>query len=264
MSGSTLEELAALDADGRLFFRVGAAAGGDLVLCHPAGPLAQGVRELGVPERVRLAEVGAQRPALVAESDGGDYVVLIDDDIDPERHVPLAPADAELLVGGAARARFGRRDDDVLTLTAWADEDDVVVVDLDGPGFEAMPVVSREADGTLTWHRGELGQDMAVFVRDELDRRGADPGERFGVLTNPFGEFLCVADRTPLPPHEDIRRQTLMGTAALLEGVGSLSGAAARLRSVADQLGAAEKAGWQLVQPVTHGLAFLEVSTERR
>lgn len=258
MSGSTLEDLATADHAGRPYFRVAAGPGGDLVLCHPTAALEQGMRELDVAERVRLAELSAERPALIVESEHGDYVVVIDDGVDLERHVPLGPADAELLTRGAARARFGRRDDDVLTLTPWAEEDDVVVVDLDAPGFSGMPVVSRDAEGGLTWHRGHVDDDLAGSVVRELDRMEAEPGERFGVLTNLFGECLCVSDGAALPPHEDIRHQTLLATTGLLEGVEMLPAAAARLRSFADQLAAADGAGWQLVQPITHGIGFLE------
>lgn len=216
------------------------------------------VRTVAFPEPVRSP------PALVVEDLRGGYVVLIDDDIDPERHLPLAPPDAELLVDGAARARFGRREDDVLTLTPGASEDQIMLVDLDAAEFADIPVVSRAPDGTLTWHRAQPSPDLEALVRRELDRRAAEPGERFGVLTNSVGECVCVAAGTPLPPHEDIRHQTLMATTALLEGATSLAGAGHTLRSLAAQLSAAEEAGWRLEHPVRGGLAVLERPRGRR
>lgn len=257
MGSATLEDLAARDETGRAVFGVASTAHGDLVLCRPGTSQGDDWGALDVADRIRLAEARTQRPALVVESDGGDYLVLIHDDLDPEHHLPLAPTDADLLANRAARARFGGRDDDVLLLTPWADEDDVVVIDLDGADVE-LPVVSREADGALSWHRHALDSRMAGAVQRELDHLAAEPGERFGVLTNTLGECRCVPDRTPLPQHEDIRRQSLLGTMELVEGVGSLSLAASRLAAIAERLAAADREGWQLVQPVTNGLAFLE------
>ncbi|HVL98914.1 MAG TPA: hypothetical protein VM324_06465 [Egibacteraceae bacterium] len=258
MGDSALEDLATLDATGRPLFQVAATADGDLVLCRPSGALQDGLRALEVHERVRLAVLSVERPALVVESTRGDYVVVIDEGVDLERYAPLAPVDARMLARTAARARFGRRDDDVLTLTPWAEDDDVVLVDLDAPGFTDVPVVERLADGTLAWHRGDSGQELAARVERDLERLGADPGTRFGVLTNPLGECLCVPEGEPLPPHEDIRHQTLVATATVLEGVGNLRAAAARLRSFAAQLDAAADDGWRLVEPVGQGIGFLE------
>lgn len=263
MDTTTLEDLATLDDTGSPLFHVVAAADGDLVLCGISATPEQGMRALNVQERVRLAELSAERPALVVENERGDYVVLIDHGIDLDRYVPLSPADADLLVRRTARARFGRRDDDVLMLTPWEEDDEVEVVDLESEAFSDVPVVEREADGGLTWHRGDVTEPLGAFVRRELARLEAEPGVRFGVLTNPLGECLCVPDGAPLLPHEDIRHQTLLGTAGLLEGAQSLAGAAARLRSIAAELAAAEDAGWQLVQPIREGLGFLELPRER-
>lgn len=264
MGEGALQELASVDETGRAFFRVAAGDTGRLVLCRPSAPLRQGLRELDVNERVRLAELCAERPALVVEGPGGDYVVVTDEAVDLDQYVPLGPADAEVLLSGAARAYFGRRDDDVLTLTPWAEEDEIVVVDLDGAAFAGVPVVKLEADGTLAWERGGVDEELVVFVRRELERLEVRPGMRVGVLTNMFGECRAVFDGEPLLPHEDVRHQTLMATQSLLEGAESLTGAAERLRSIADRLSAAEEEGWLLLQPVTDGIALVELEHGRR
>lgn len=264
MKEGALEELANVDEAGRMVFRIAAAATGHLVLCRPEAPLQRGLRELDVEERVRLAEASAERPALVVEGPDGHYVVVTDEVVDLDEYVPLGPADVELLASGAARAVFGRRDDDVLTLTPWAEEDEIVVVDLDGSGFDGVPVVALGADGSLEWERGGVDEELVVFVRRELERLDARPGMRVGVLTNMFGECRAVLDGEPLLPHEDVRHQTLMTTQSLLDGAETLTAAAERLRSIADRLSAAEEQGWRLLQPVTDGIAFAEREEEYR
>lgn len=258
MGERTLQELAEVDEDGQVLFGVAVAEDGELVLCPPDGPLRDGRRALDAAERTRLAERGGGLSALVVEGRGGDYVLVVDDRPDLDRYVPLGPADAELLVHGDARARFGRRDDDVVPLLPWADADEVAVVDLDAPSFADVPVVERAADGSLTWHRGGVDDELIVFVQRELERLEAEPGTRVGVLTNLFGECRGVLDGEALLPHEDVRNQTLIATDAVLDDAASLLEAAVRLRSIADRLAFAETQGWRLLQPVTEGIALVE------
>ena len=256
MAETALVELAEVDGFGRPTFQLAAGANGDLVLCR-AEQLGGDFRALAVDERVALAQRGTERPALVVESQAGEYVVLLDTALDPERYIPLGPEDVELLARTPARARFGRRDDDVLLLTPWADDDDIVIVDLDAPEFADLPVVTMEADGTMSWVRNRA-DDLLIAVHRELQRISAEPGRRFGVFSNDFGECLCLADGEPLLPHEDIRRQTLMGTEAMVEGAETLEEAAVLLRAIAERLSRAAQDGWELLQPISDGIAFVE------
>jgi hypothetical protein len=258
MTDSALMQFGHVDRTGRPMFRIAASQQGELVLRKPGGPLDEGLRELETEERVRLAAIASDRPALVVESQTGDYVVLIDRTVDLDQHVPLGPADAELLARGPARARFGRRDQDVLTLTPWAEEDDVSLFDPEGPAFESVPLAQLDDGGALTWLRGEADDELAQRVAAELEHVGAEPGETYGVLLNPFGELLCVREGEPLMPHEDVRRQALIGTDAVLNGARSLQDAAARLRALADRLEGAQGQGWRLSHPVADGIAFAE------
>ena len=254
----SLERISMLDGQGRRMYRVALDPSGDLVLCSPTGPLAGGLRELDVQDRIRLAALSLDHPALVVEGARGSYVVLVDRPVDLERHVPLGADDAELLMSGSARAQFGRRDDDVLTLTPWAEEDEVRVFSAEDPAFADVGVVSVADDGSLTWHRGGVDKGLLPAVHGELERMGPEPGVHIGVMTNAFGEVLCVEEGAPLLPHEDIRRQTLFASTTLLEGAHSLAEATARLRAVADRLERADRTGWQLVHPVVSGIAFAE------
>ena len=254
----TLERISALDSEGRRTYRVAADASGDLVLCSPTGPLNGDLRELDVQERVRLAALSSEHPALVVEGARGSYVVLVDRPVDLERHVPLGADDAELLMSGSARAQFGRRDDDVLTLTPWAEEDEVRIFSADDPAFADVAIVSVDEEGSLTWHRGGVDRGLLPAVHGELDRTEPEPGTPVGLLTNAFGEVMCVEEGSPLLPHEDIRRQTLFASSTLLEGARSLKEATARLRAVADRLERADRTGWRLVHPVVSGIAFAE------
>ena len=253
-----LEQLALHDASGSPLYHVAASPDGDLVLCSPAMGLDEGLRALDAAERTRLAGLSTDRPALVVESHRGDYVVLLDRPVDLDRYVPLGPADAEVLARTPARARFGHRDDDVVGLTPWADEDDVVLFDPEADEFADVPLVSISDAGELVWHRGTVEEGMMPVVRLELRRSDSDPETRFGVLTNEFGECACSPEGTAILPHEDLRRQAVMGTDWLLDGVQTLPAAAARLRLIADRLESAAEGGWQLVHPVTDGVVFAE------
>lgn len=258
MSDSALMQFGHVDRSGRPMFRIAASQRGELVLRKPGGPLGEGLRELETEERVRLAEIAAERPGLVVESQSGDYVVLVDRAVDLDQHVPLGPADAELLARSPARARFGRRDQDVLTLTPWAEEDEVALFDPEGPGFQRVPLAQVAEDGSVVWLRGEVAPELAERVEVELEHVAAEPGQTYGILLNPFGEMLCVREGEPLMPHEDVRRQALIATEAILAGARSLGEAAARLRALAERLQDAESEGWRLTHPVADGIAFAE------
>jgi hypothetical protein len=256
----TLMDLGALDGQGHAEYRLAAGPHGDLILCHPKQPLREGLRELDPAEKLRLAALSIERPALVVETadDNGLYVVLVNEPVDLERHVPLGPGDAELLAHVHASARFGRRDDDILTLTPWNEDDEVLHFDADDPSFADVPLVSLADDGQLVWHRGETPEQTHLVVRLQLRREDATPDEQFGVLTNPFGEYLCVKNGATLLPHEDLRRQALVSLSGLLDGASSLRDAAQRLRAMAARLEGAEEAGWNLVHDVVDDLIAAE------
>ena len=256
----SLMELGALDGQGHAEYRLAAGPYGDLILCHPKQPLGEGLRELDPAEKLRLAALSTERPALVVETadENGLYVVLVDEPVDLDRHVPLGPGDAELLAHVHAMARFGRRDDDILMLTPWNEDDEVVHFDSENPAFADVPLVSMAEDGQLMWHRGETPEQTHLVVRLQLRREGAAPDEQFGVLTNPFGEYLCVKDGATLLPHEDLRRQALVSLSGLLDGASSLRDAAQRLKAMASRLEGAEEAGWELVHDVVDDLIAAE------
>ena len=258
MNEGTLRDLSVTDGSGRAMFRVAASEQGDLVLVDPNGPLGAGLRELEVEERVRLATIAPDRPALVVETNDGGYVVLIDQTIDLERHVPLSMDDAALLSEGTARAQFGRRDDDVFLLTPWADDDEVVTFDPDAEQFADVPLVRVSADGEIETVRGVVSPPLLGAVRTQLLRGELEAGEVTGVLSNPFGETSCVAVGAPLLPHEDVRRQAMLTTSGLLDETASLEEAAQRLRRVADAFEHAAQAGWQLSAEILDGVGFAE------
>lgn len=262
MADTGLLELGDVDGDGHARYRIAIADNGDLVLCHPTKRNAKGVRDLEPAERIRLAELSAERPALVVETAerGGNYVVLIDQPVDLLRHVPLGPADAELLAHVNATATFGRRDDDVLALTPWNEDDGVVYLDPDAPEFAEVPLVSLTDDGSLEWHRGNAPAAMDLLIRLQLNSAGAPSDTRYAVLVNPFGECVCIAEGTPLLPHEDVRHQALVGTHGLLDGAESLRDAATRLHNFADRLLEAAGAGWELSHPVNEDTLLAELN----
>ncbi len=261
MTATGLLELGDMDGSGRARFRIVRADTGDLVLWHPTQRLRDGLRELDAAERIRLAELSVERPALVVETTQakGQYVVLIDQPVDLERHVPLGPGDAELLAHVNAVATFGRRDDDILTLTPWSEDDGVVYFDPDDDEFADIPLVSLVEDGSLQWHRGGVPGPMELLIRVQLRSAGATPDLRYAVLTNPFGECVCIADGSPLLPHEDVRRQALVGTHGLLDGSESLAEAAQRLRGFADRLDEAAAVGWELSHPISEDTLIAEL-----
>ena len=263
MTQTGLMELAEVEA-GNARFRIAIAENGDLILCHPSARMGKGLRELDAAERIRLAELSSERPALVVETadDAGYYVVLIDQPVDLQRHVPLGPGDAELLAHVNATAAFGRRDDDILALTPWNEDDGVVYFSPDADEFRDVPLVSLNDDGTLEWHRGRVPSSMDLLIRVQLRSAGAAADVRYAVLLNPFGECVCIAEGSALLPHEDVRRQALVGTHGLLDGAASLNDAAQRLRSFADRLERAVEAGWELTHPISEDTLLAELTDE--
>ena len=261
MGQAGLIELGEVDG-GQARYRLAKAETGELVLVHPDRRLPRGKRELDAAERLRLAELRSERPALVVETldDDGDYVVLVDEPVDLQRHVPLGPADAELLASVNAIATFGRRDDDVLLLTPWNEDDGVVHFEADAPEFADVPLVSLAEDGTLQWHRGSVPSAMELLIRVQLRSADPEPDVRYAVLMNPFGECVCVAEGSSLLPHEDVRRQALLGMHGLLDGSATLSDAAERLHNFAQRLTEAEKMGWRLTNPITEDTLLAERS----
>ena len=261
MSQAGLLELGEMDGAGQARFRLAMAPNGDLVLAHPER-LGKGLRDLDPAERIRLAELAVERPALVVETSEKDgyYVVLVDQPVDLERHVPLGPGDAELLAHVNATATFGRRDVDVLTLTPWSEDDGVVYFDPDSPEFADIPLVSLADDGSLQWHRGGAPAQMDLLIRVQLRSAGATPDLRYAVLTNPFGECVCIAEGAPVLPHEDVRRQALVGMHGLVDGAVSLAAAAMRLRGFADRLEEAAAVGWELSHPVSEDTLLAELN----
>lgn len=259
MTEVALLELAEVDG-GTARYRIAMAPSGDLVLVHPQKRLAGGLRELDTAERLRLAELRSERPALVVETvdEGGHYVVLVDEPVDLQRHVPLGPADAEVLARVNAVATFGRRDDDVLVLTPWNEDDGVVYLDADTPDFADVPLVSLAQDGSLVWQRGSVPPAMELLIRVQLRSAEAEPDARYAVLTNPFGECVCIAEGSPLLPHEDVRRQALLGTQGLLDGADSLAEAAQRLHTFGQRLTDAEEMGWVLTNPISDDTLLAE------
>ena len=262
MTRSTLMELGEVK-DGNARFRLAMGPTGDLVLCPPRGQLARGLTELEPAERLRLAAASTERPGLVVEmsdADDGHYVVLVDQPVDLERHVPLGPGDAELLASVNAVARFGRRDDDFVSLTPWNEDDGVVYFTADSPAFANVAIVSLDEDGELQWHRGGAPADADALIRMQLQAAQPPADLQFGVLANPFGECVCIADGTPVLPHEDVRFQALVGLTGLLDGSSTLEEAALRLRNFADRIEAARSAGWRLTHPVNEDLLLGELA----
>lgn len=258
MNEGTLRDLSIIDDHGRTMFRVAASPDGDLVLVSPQAPLAEGLRDLDVDERVRLATLAPDRPALVVETNGGDYVVLIDQTIDLERHVPLNMDDAALLSDGTARAQFGRRDDDVFLLTPWADDDEVVRFDPDADEFADVPLVRISEHGEIETVRGNVPPPLLGAVRTQALRGELEPGELTGILSNPFGETTCVTAGSTLLPHEDVRRQAMLTTSGILDETASLEEAAERLRRIAEAFEKAAQAGWRLSAEIIDGVGFAE------
>lgn len=263
MTQTGLLELAEVD-EGNARYRIALADNGDLVLCHPRQRMGKGLRDLEAAERIRLAELSSERPALVVETadDAGHYVVLVDQPVDLQRHVPLGPEDAELLAHVNATATFGRRDEDILALTPWNEDDGVVYLSVDDDEFRDVPLVSITDDGDLEWHRGGVPSTMELLIRVQLRSGGASPETRYAVLLNPFGECVCIAEGSALLPHEDVRRQALVGTHGLLDGAASLADAAKRLRSFADRLDIAIEAGWQLNHPISEDTLLAELADD--
>lgn len=260
MTQTGLLELAEVEA-GNARYRIAMAENGDLVLCHPGQRIRKGLRELEAAERIRLAELSSERPALVVETadDAGHYVVLVDQPVDLQRHVPLGPADAELLAHVNATATFGRRDEDILALTPWSEDDGVVYLSADAEEFRDVPLVSLTDDGGLEWHRGQVPPAMDLLIRVQLRSAGASPDVRYAVLLNPFGECVCIEEGSALLPHEDVRRQALVGTHGLLDGAMSLHDAAKRLHSFAERLEIAIEAGWELSHPISEDTLLAEL-----
>lgn len=254
----TLMDLALVDEDGRPRFRVFENPDGELVLDAPDRPPPPDRRPLDGLECMRLAAMAPERPSLVVENTSGEYVVLVGAGPDLDRHTPLNVDDAsELAVAPRPLAQFGRRDDDILQLTPWEADDAAVEFDPDDPAFADVPVVAV-GNGSLRVLRGEVDARLEALVLERFEGVDAEPGTRFGVLTNPFGEFSLVAAGTPLEPHEDVRHQAVIRARSLIDGCKTLGEAAAALRAFADRLEDAESAGWRLPTPVADDHGFPE------
>lgn len=258
MNRPGLSELARRGDRGRLEVLIFEDEHGQLVLDAPDGPSREGLRPLGGLDCMRLAAAAAEGPTLVVETNDGAYVVLPEADPVDNRHIPLSLDDAEILTGPApAVGRFGRREDDVISLTPWVPDETVFTFDPDAPEF-ADVVVVRYADGDLTIERGDLDDGQIAAVTDRLEQFAGPDAERFGVFTNAFGEFMCVPVGGLIEPHEDLRYQTVLHGAAVTDGAQTLGEAAARLREYADRLETAESQGWKLPEPISMDHAFPE------
>ncbi len=258
MSTSVLASLTRPDEHGRGHFLIVENAHGEYVLTAPEEPLREDRRPLDGLDCMRLAALGPAQPRPVVENPEGDYVVLVDGAPNLDRHTPLNPDDADVLAGpDAPVGRFGRRDDDIVALTAWVEEDQAVTFDAEAPEFADVPLVTL-ADGALAVERGEVDAGIAPLVLEHLRDRGEDAATRFGVFANPFGEFVCVPVGATIEPHEDLRHQAVLRGRSLMDGATTLSEAAAMLRAFADRLEAAETAGWQLDHRVTDDHGFPE------
>jgi hypothetical protein len=258
METSGLKWLARFDEHGRAHFRVVENLRGEFVLDAQDRPVAKGHRPLAGVDCMRLALLAPERPSLVVESADGDYVVLVESPPDLERHSPLDFDDSELLTNvDECFGHYGRRDDDVLRLTPWAPEDEIVPFNPDGERFSDVPVVEAGDEG-MSIIRGELDERLHRAVLAWLDTAAREPGARYGVFANPFGEFTCVMVGAPLEPHEDLRYQAMVRGRSAMDGAKSLSEAAEALRALADQLDAAEADGWQLPHPITNDHGFPE------
>lgn len=246
------------DEDGQASVSLVANARGEYVLVHPDEELPPGYHELDGVACMALAALDTGRPSLVVEGEPGEYVVLVDGLPDPGGHSPLGLDDAELLAGpDGPIARYGRRDEDVLTLTPWSDEDRLVAFDPDDEQFVDVPLVTLK-DAGLEIERGTLEPALVPLVRDHLAGRQDISGEWYGVLTNLFGEFVCIPVGGLIAPHEDVRRQGVLRAATLLDGSRSLSEASDRLRAFAERLDQAQAAGWTLPYPIVDALGFPE------
>lgn len=250
MNQVTLEEFAEIDEQGRAVFQILENAAGELVLA--------GLRQkpdayhpLEAARRIALSMSAHDRPSLVVENIDGDYVVLVAGSPDPERHAPLGYDDTELLLDAdAALGRFGSRTDDVLPLTAWSSEDVGQAFDPGAPDFAEVPVLVV-TDGGLEFERGELDESMVPAVAEHVRSIASGPGDRYGIIANPFGEFAAVLVGDVLEPFQDVRFQTVIRGRSLLDGAATLGQAAAKLRAYAERLDTAESEGWILTAPVT-------------
>lgn len=259
MSGPSLSTYARHGENGRLIIRIFRREDGALVLTDPE--IAAGradLRALAGIECMTLAAAATAGPPLVAESTDGDYVVLPDVEPKPDRHLPLDPADAEVLLGpAAALGGFGRRADDVVPLQPWSPEHLQVTFEPDDPAFADVPVV--EYDGGLSMLvRGELEESVLTLVGEHL--RSVDEPGRYGVFANEFGEFAVYAVGERIEPHNDVRVGTVIDVAGLVEGAETLADAAARLRQLAERMENANRRGWTLAAPVSDGFAYPERS----
>lgn len=254
----TLMDLARVDEEGRPRFRILENAEGELVLDAPDNPPSPHRRPLDGLECMRLAAMAPERPSLVVENGAGEFVVLVAGGPDLDRHTPLSFEDANELAGAPRPlAQFGRRDDDIVHLTPWESEDAIVEFDPDDPAFADVPVVAV-ADGSLRVLRGDVDERLQSLVLGRLDGVDAEPRTRFGLLTNPFGEFSLIAEGAPLEPHEDVRHQAVIRARSLMDGAASLGEAAAALRAFADQLEDARARGWRLPTPIADDHGFPE------
>lgn len=254
----SLQSLLRSDEHGRRYVDLVVNARGEFVLAAPGEELPAGRHELDGVEHMGLAALATGRPSLVVEGQPGEYVVLVDGLPDPGRHTPLGLDDAEVIADpNGPVARYGRRDEDVLTLTPWSDEDRLATFDPDDERFHDVTLVTLKDEG-LEVERGTLEPALVPLVRRHLAEREGGTGGLYGVFTNLFGEFACVPVGGLLAPHEDVRRQAVLRASGLLDGARSLSEAAERLRAFAERLARADEEGWELTHPVAGDVGFPE------
>lgn len=256
MSSPRLAALARHSDDDRLVVRIFRDQKGALMLATPEQQEADPtLSELDGFECMRLAAAATDGPPLVVELLDGGYCVLLNDEPDPRKHLPLQIDDADVLLGpAAALGGFGRRTDDVIPLAPWAPDYLQVDFEPDDPAFLDVPIVAYGDEVAVT--RGDLDEQVLGLVTTHLN----DVGEagQYGVFHNEFGEFSVYAVGERVEPHNDVRLATVIDLPSLIEGSESLNECALRLRQLADRMEIAEKNGWTLSLPVNDGYAYPE------
>lgn len=257
MTSSRLGALARHGDNGRLVIRIFKRAAGQLVLADPDIAVQRSdLRELSGFECMRLAAAATAGPPLVVEETGGDFILLPDLQPESNRHLPLSLDDAEVLLGpAAALGGFGRRTDDVIPLLPWAPDYLQVQFDPDDPAFTDVPIVEYAGDVTRLV-RGDLEDPVLDLVTSHL--KDVDEPGQYGVFHNEFGEFAVYAVGENIEPHNDVRAGTVIDVPALVEGAGSLTECATRLRQLAERMEIAEQRGWTLAAPISDGYAYPE------
>jgi hypothetical protein len=261
MGSSRLAEIAHHE-DGRLLVRIFERRDRELVLADPQRAKERAdLRELPGIECMQLAAAALDHTPLVVESVEGDYLVLPQGDPDTTRHLPLNLDDVDVLTGpAAALGRFGRRTDDVISLSPWSPDHLQVTFDVDDPAFADVPIV-RYTDGEMSIVRGELDPGLVGLVSEHL--ADVDEDGDYGVFANVFGEFALYAVGDPVEPHHDLRTATVIDIPSLVERTETLDECAARLRLLAERLEDASKEGWVLAAPGNGGYLYPERTAPR-